>query len=116
MLGGMTMTSISEFSTEPDGRTQSDYDREYLYPPSAWAQQVEEVARTQAAAIYTDLINERNHWKIRAELAEARWTDIPWAAICNVLAAVEGKRAPGATHTVHIWLDTHAPEAPCSPS
>jgi len=108
------MTSISEWNGDP-GRTQSEYDAEYLYPPATWAQQAEEVARTQAATVYSDLMNERNHWKTRAELAEMRWAEVPWAALRTLLEAVEGKRAPGATHTVHVWLDTHATEAaPCS--
>lgn len=89
--------AINEWSTDP-GRTQSDYDDEYLYPPAKWT------------GGHAELLNDRNHWKIRAELAEARWHDIPWQALRTVLEAVEGKRNPGATHAVHVWLDTHGPQ------
>jgi len=73
---------------------QFDGDESYTYPPAKWG----------------DMLNERNHWKARCAVLEAKWNSIPWEdleACVSIAWFAESEWAQRANQ----WLNANAPQA-----
>lgn len=101
-------------------------DTEHTYPPDKWRDlerpgvQIVRIAGFGAVAAWTAegcdsnaaLLNERNHWRTRAEVAEQRICETPVAELTALVEHAEhirdGQRATiewGALDVLRRWLD-----------